>query len=83
MPRADAWGHAFVYSCMAQGSTAAPGEACDGYRLVSPGRDGVLEHEEPADYPGEAFAPSDYDRDLVFADGFFLQYPELPTGPGS
>jgi type II secretory pathway pseudopilin PulG len=83
MPRADSWGHPFVYSCTAEGSTPSPGGACDGYRLVSPGRDGAFEHEQPSAYAGEAFAPTDYDRDLVFADGFFLQYPELSTGPGS
>lgn len=83
MPRTDGWDNPILYACSAQGSTAAPGGACDGYRLVSPGRDGVLEHEEPADYPGEAFAPTDYDRDVVFADGLFLQYPQLPSGPGS
>jgi hypothetical protein len=48
----------------------------DGYALVSPGADGVLEREldfDPClDRSGETEDP---DRDIVFCDGQFVQWP--------
>jgi type II secretory pathway pseudopilin PulG len=72
---ADGWGHPLRYECERR---SPPTGACDSYRLASPGRDGVFEHDSFGDYPGESFPPQDYDRDIVYGDGFFLQFPASP-----
>lgn len=41
--------------------------------IRSPGRDGTFDGEE---YDGVPFAATDYDRDIVWADGYFIRYPE-------
>jgi type II secretory pathway pseudopilin PulG len=72
VPAADGWGHPIRYACWQED----PGhEGCDTFRLASAGRDGRFEREDLRDYGGEAFAPTDYDRDIVFALSGFIQYP--------
>lgn len=71
----DGWKRPFRYECWSQVGVA-PG--CDTYRIASPGRDGVFEHESLAEYEHEVFPRQDYDRDLVVGDGVAIQYP----GPG-
>lgn len=83
-PEADGWKRPYRYECWSV-STDSPPEAtvpaeagpsvCDTYRVASPGRDGVFEHESLADYGSEVFPRQDYDRDLVVGDGFAIQYP--------
>jgi len=41
--------------------------------IRSPGRDGVF---SAADYDVSSFTPSDFDQDIVWADGFFIRWPE-------
>lgn len=73
---ADAWGTPLRYACW---SEALEIEGCDTYRLVSAGRDGEFEHEDPALYEPAAFERLDYGADLVLGDGYFYRYP----GPAS
>ncbi len=63
LPRQDAWGHRFLY--WSDGKR---------YRLVSPGKDGILEREWVLDAEGGTTAA--FDADIVFGDGVFVQRPE-------
>jgi type II secretory pathway pseudopilin PulG len=76
----DGWQHPLRYACLA----AAAG-GCASYELASAGRDGAFEHQ-PGQYPKEAFAPNQYDADIVISDGLFSRWPEgqgrLGTGGG-
>lgn len=69
---ADAWGTPIRYACWSEDLEI---EGCDTYRLVSAGRDGVYELEEPAGYEAAVFDRLDYDADLVLGDGYFYRYP--------
>ncbi len=72
----DAWGGALVYACWTEELPADPGAGrCDTYRLISAGRDGEMERDDPAAYDVAPFPPLDYDRDLVVGDGYFYRYP--------
>lgn len=73
-PHADGWGNPYRYACRAE--LGAPG--CSTFRLISPGRDGAFEHDDPWSYGAEVFAVGAFDRDIVYADGAFLQYPGRP-----
>jgi prepilin-type N-terminal cleavage/methylation domain-containing protein len=42
----------------------------------SPGRDGV---DDAGTYTVTSFDPTDYDRDIVWADGFFVRWPQRLT----
>ncbi len=44
--------------------------------IRSPGRDGV---DDSATYTVSSFDPTDYDRDIVWADGFFVRWPQKVT----
>jgi hypothetical protein len=73
VPTADGWKHPYRYTCRRED----PGsEGCDGIRIVSAGRDGVFEDRDLQE--AVAFEPTDYDRDIVWEDGYFLQYPGNP-----
>lgn len=71
---ADGWENPYRYAC--RGEPGAPG--CNTFRLISPGRDGAFEHDDPWSYGAEVFAVGAFDRDIVFADGAFIQYPGRP-----
>lgn len=73
VPETDGWEHALRYVCWSEDPAVA---GCTTYRLVSGGRDGVLEHEDLQAYGEAAFTPTEYDRDLVLADGLFIRYPQ-------
>lgn len=77
--RTDGWQHPVLYVCWPTDPADLPEGICDTYRLVSPGRDGVFEHEDASQYLEEAYPPTDYDRDLVVADGYFWRYPGGPS----
>lgn len=79
VPETDGWQRPIRYVCWSEDPAVA---GCTTYRLVSGGRDGVLEHEEVEAYGEAPFTPTDYDRDLVVADGYFLRYPQGPAGGG-
>lgn len=76
----DGWQHELRYSCL-----SPAGDACDSYELASGGRDGVLE-QEPGGYEKGAFAPTEYDADIVLSDGLFERWPDgqgrMATGGG-
>lgn len=42
--------------------------------VASPGRDGAWESSSA--YTVHSFEPTDYDRDIIWADGFFVRWPE-------
>jgi len=77
VPETDGWQNPIRYVCWSEDPTVA---GCTTYRLVSGGRDGVLEHEDVQAYGEAPFTPTDYDRDIVLADGYFLRYPEGAAG---
>jgi len=72
VPKTDGWKRPFRYACWQEDSNAS---GCDHFRIASGGRDGVFEREDLSQYPEESFAMTDYDRDIVFGDGTFIQYP--------
>jgi type II secretory pathway pseudopilin PulG len=79
VPTTDGWQNPYRYTCRREDSGS---EGCDSIRIVSAGRDGVFEPEDAL--PGEptTFEPTDYDRDIVWEDGRFLQYPaSVSPGP--
>lgn len=73
IPRVDGWKRPFRYAC----ARAAVGVGCNEFRLVSAGRDGVFEHEDPWHYEPGTFERSDYDADLVLGSYGFVRQPEL------
>lgn len=78
VPTADGWKNPYRYACLRE----VPGsEGCESVRFSSAGRDGVFESEDY--YPPDpvAFEPTDYDRDIVWQDGFFIRYPGTPGQP--
>jgi type II secretory pathway pseudopilin PulG len=66
MPRMDRWGHPFRYEATK-----------DSYGITSSGRDGRFEHASARDYQQNATTTTDYDRDIVYAMGSFVQYPDV------
>lgn len=44
--------------------------------IISPGRDGTNTANCGAAVTSGAFDPTDYDQDIVWADGFFTRYPQ-------
>jgi len=88
-PRLDGWKRPYRYECWVEETAVEEGTEierspqstpCTVYRLASPGRDGVYEHDALADYEIQAFYPTDYDRDVVFGPDAAIQYPEYPGG---
>jgi type II secretory pathway pseudopilin PulG len=73
LARVDGWKHALQYACWQESATAS---GCDHYRIASPGRDGRFEHPDLKEYEPAEFAPTDYDRDIVFGDGAFIEVPK-------
>lgn len=77
VPETDGWQNPIRYACWSEDPAMA---GCTTYRLVSGGRDGVLEHGDLQAYGEAPFTPTEYDRDLVLADGYFLRYPQGAAG---
>lgn len=67
VPENDAWGFPIQFALQRdlRGSTVVS--------LRSPGRDGVFDGNE---YPVGPFRTGDFDRDTVWADGYFVHWPE-------
>ena len=76
VPRVDGWKRPLVYVCWA---SAPEVDGCDSYRLASGGRDGAFEHDDLEAYEQAGFEPSDYDQDLVYGEGWFIRFPEVPA----
>lgn len=72
LPKTDAWGHPFEVRLNVDKVTAE-----NVMSIRSPGRDGKY---SAMVYGVEPFAPENYDQDLVWADGFFVRWPERPAG---
>ena len=66
----DGWKNELRWSCLEPGDGG-----CHSYELASAGRDGVFV-SEPGDYEEGAFAVTEYDSDLVLANGLFVRWPE-------
>ncbi|HEX9943259.1 MAG TPA: type II secretion system protein GspG [Thermoanaerobaculia bacterium] len=79
VPTVDGWKRPFRYVCW-QESPGSP--RCEHFRIASAGRDGVFESADLSQYGEGTFEVTDYDRDIVAGDGFFLQYPKSASPPG-
>lgn len=66
-PAVDGWKHNIRYSCW-------PELECTNYALVSPGKDGRFESEKAEEYG--AGTTTDFDADIVFVNGEFVQLPK-------
>jgi type II secretory pathway pseudopilin PulG len=66
----DGWKRDLRWACF-----EPDGGGCAAYELVSPGRDGVFA-AEPGGYEEGAFPVTEYDSDVVLANGMFARWPE-------
>lgn len=71
LPRQDGWGHPFQYGC-----GDAHESVCTQYIVASTGKDGVLERELPAAVASPRGPTTNYDCDIIYASGRFVEYPE-------
>lgn len=69
IPAADGWGYPYEYHL----NVANP-RAQHVMLIRSPGRDG--RYSTTTSYGFGSFAPSDFDADIAWADGFFVQWPQ-------
>lgn len=72
VPKTDAWGHPYEVRLNVKNLTAEKVMS-----IRSPGRDGKYSGDV---YPNAGFKATDYDQDIVWADGFFLRFPERQNG---
>lgn len=71
VPSLDAWGHSLHYDAwVSQGSTL------DSYAIGSGGKDGVFLHESLRDYIAHPGTSQNFNDDIVYSNGAFVQYPE-------
>jgi len=68
VPETDGWGHPYEYYLNVADPTAQQVMS-----IRSPGKDGRFSTD---DYTVGAFTPSKYDEDIVWADGFFVRWPQ-------
>lgn len=68
LPTRDGWETELRYECW-------PAGACQNYALASAGADKTFEHESLQEY-GPDTKTTDFDNDIVFSKGSFVQYPE-------
>ena len=66
VPEFDGWGNAYSYS-LDTDNPLAPNIMY----IISGGRGGAVD----ASYTTGAFIPTDYEQDIVWADGFFIRWP--------
>jgi type II secretory pathway pseudopilin PulG len=72
IPARDGWGGPFRYAC----SKEEDGR-CVGYILASGGKDRTFEHADLGAYVSSPPGPTtNFDCDIVYADGKFVEYPE-------
>jgi len=71
IPQLDGWKHPYDYYLKFTDPHARQVMA-----IRSRGRDNVA---EGTTYGVTSFEPTDYDKDLVWADGFYVQWPEKPA----
>ena len=71
VPTRDGWGHVIRYECVKERSV------CTHYIIASGGKDGQFEHDDLIAYRSAPPGPvTNFDCDIVFADGAFLEYPQ-------
>jgi type II secretory pathway pseudopilin PulG len=75
VPAVDGWGHELRYTCL-KDATSPQGEKCTGYAIGSAGRDGRFEHDSLLESLAEPKATTNFDCDIVYSDGKFVEYPE-------
>lgn len=68
IPTLDGWETQFRYECW-------PAGACRNYAIGSAGADKTFEHESLQGYTQET-KTTDFDNDIVFSNGSFVQHPE-------
>ena len=74
LPENDAWGNALVWCRQATDDLLTEPNVM---AIGSPGRDGAAVRATcDSEVDSGAFAPTDYDQDIVWADGFFVAYPQ-------
>jgi prepilin-type N-terminal cleavage/methylation domain-containing protein len=71
VPKLDGWKRPYEFYMQFANPSAQQVMA-----IRSPGRDGV---DDSATYTITSFDPTDYDRDIVWADGFFVRWPQKLT----
>jgi len=69
IPALDGWKHPFAFYMNFTNPLGGVGIMA----IASYGRDGVA---DSSDYTVTGFDPTDYDRDLVWADGYFVRWPQ-------
>ena len=72
IPEKDGWGHAYEFHL----NTTDP-EALRVMGLRSGGRDGKFSGDV---YQIGAFAPSEFDQDISWVDGYFVRWPQAKPG---
>ena len=65
----DGWDGALRYECLPKDD-----RPCGGYAITSAGKDLKFEHDSASEYTGGAV--SQFDCDIIFANGSFYRYPE-------
>ena len=72
MPRLDGWAHPLKYECWNTAGTTV----CTDYAIGSAGKDGTFEQPELKSYAGHKTATTNFDNDIVYVNGSFVEYPE-------
>jgi len=75
----DGWGNSYVFCSQGtpQQILQAPNNNQAGLAISSPGNDGVMTRGAcQATVDTGPFDPTDYAQDLIWADGFFIRYPQ-------
>lgn len=81
LPQTDAWQNALVYCGQAPANLLATQNAM---AIGSAGRDGdAAQAACNAQVNVGGFNPTDYDQDLVWADGYFIRYPQHGADGGA
>ncbi|HVE70211.1 MAG TPA: type II secretion system protein GspG [Thermoanaerobaculia bacterium] len=75
VPALDGWGTPIKYECW-------PAGTCESYAFASAGKDKIFERESLQEYSAST-KTSNFDCDLVFSNGEFIQYPEGIQSGGS
>lgn len=77
LPEKDAWNNDLVWCSQDAGALLTEPNVL---AIGSPGRDGTPTHAVcGTSVPSGAFDPTDYDQDIVWADGFFVRFPQKVT----
>jgi type II secretory pathway pseudopilin PulG len=75
LPSIDGWGQTYRYTCLQEKDGA-----CATYEIASSGKDLRFEHDDPHDVPSTPEETKNFDCDIVYSNGQFLEYPERVGG---